>query len=465
MSLEDRLYPVFRAYEASPQWAKSLAGTCYRMLPQSWRLGKAYAEFQSLIERSLHWTPDEIEAYQVEQLRASLSHAHAHCPYYRDKFDAAGVEPGVLGTTGDLAKFPTIEKRVLIDHREAMASQAIPVSQRLYITTGGSTGVPVGFYLQKGVSRPKEQAFLEAMWAHAGYRPGARVAVMRGAVTSRAAQGNVLYRDATRDWLFLSSYHLTEERLPEYLDALERFRPDFLHFYPSAALQLADLLRRSGRDLGFVPKAMLCGSERLEIPQKRLLEDAFGCRVYRWYGHSERAVLAGEGGSDETFYFWPAYGYTELGEADEHGYREVIATTFHNLAMPLIRYRTGDYVKEAPPGRAREFPWLAIECISGREQEFLVSASGRKISLTAFNMHDGIFDGLYAVQFFQATPGKAEFRYVPAPGFDYARLAQIERGIMRKLGDDFEISFKEVRETEKTPRGKHRWLIAKLTLP
>jgi len=41
----------------------------------------------------------------------------------------------------------------------------------------------VGFYLQKGVSRPKEQAFLEAVWKRAGYFEGARLAVIRGQVT------------------------------------------------------------------------------------------------------------------------------------------------------------------------------------------------------------------------------------------------------------------------------------------
>ena len=98
----------------------------------------------------------------------------------------------------------------------------------------------------------------------------------------------------------------------------------------------------------------------------------------------------------------------------------------------------------------------------GREQEFLVSATGRRISLTAFNMHDAIFDDLYAVQFYQDQAGVAEFRYVPAPGFHTSRLAEIEKGVRRKLGDDFRVAFRRVTETEKTARGKHRWLVSRL---
>src|SRR6185295_7644435 len=101
-----------------------------------------------------------------------------------------------------------------------------------------------------------------------------------------------------------------------------------------------------------------------------------------------------------------------------------------------------------------EFPWPAAVEIAGREQEFLVSGSGRRISLTAFNMHDALFDDLYAVQFYQEAPGRAEFRYVPGPRFHRSRLDAIETGIRRKLGDDFQIEVREVTETEKTARGK-----------
>jgi phenylacetate-CoA ligase len=370
-------------------------------------------------------------------------------------------------TSTDLRECPLLTKQDLLDHREAMISTAIPKKQRLYITTGGSTGVPVGFYLQKGVSRPKEQAFLEAQWKRGGYFDGARLAVIRGHVTSSEADGSIASYDATRDWLMLSSYHLTEERLPEYLEAIERFKPGLLHVYPSAALQLAEFLERAGQTWRLPLRGLLAGSEQLTLPQKRLLERVFKCRVYRWYGHSERVVLAGEGRKSELFYFWPTYGFVEFGPPDEEGLCEVIGTSFHNLAMPLIRYRTGDYVRLADPRTdgALEFPWPAVSEIAGREQEYLVSGGGRRISLTAINMHSAIFDDLYAVQFHQEVPGLADLLYVAGPRFDRARLPAIEAAVRRKLGDDFQIELRAVTEVEKTARGKHRWLVSKLDAP
>jgi phenylacetate-CoA ligase len=464
MSLEDRLYPLLSAYQALPRGVQSGLGLAYRCLPESWRWGSRYREFRGLTENTERWSWDELRAYQLKQLRMVLHHAANHCPFYQRTFARAAFRPEEVREVEDIQKCPMIEKKDLLQSIDQMVSTGVKRSKRLYMTTGGSTGVPVGFYLEKGVSRPKEQAFLEAMWRRAGYFKGARLAVIRGHVTSEEARGRIADYDATRDWLMLSSYHLTFERLPKYLEALERFKPDLLHAYPSAALQLAEFLERANQVWRVPIRGLLAGSERLTLPQKRLLERVFNCRVYRWYGHSERVVLAGEGGKSELLYFWPTYGLVEFGPPDEEGLCEVIGTSFHNLAMPLIRYRTGDYVRLADPriDGELEFPWPAVSAVDGREQEFLISGSGRRISLTAFNMHDGVFDDLYAVQFYQEAPGAAEFRYVPGPKFDSARLVKIEERMRHKLGDDFVVEMREVSDVEKTARGKHKWLVSRL---
>src|SRR5439155_17281312 len=123
------------------------------------------------------------------------------------------------------------------------------------------------------------------------------------------------------------------------------------------------------------------------------------------------------------------------------------------------------YVRPADPriDGELEFPWPAASAVDGREQEFLVSRDGRRISLTALNMHDAIFDDLYAVQFYQSERGTAEFRYVPGPKFSMTRLPHIEAGIRRKLGTDFRIELRAVEEVEKTVGGKHRWLVSRLS--
>jgi phenylacetate-CoA ligase len=338
-----------------------------------------------------------------------------------------------------------------------MVNPEVAASQRLYLTTGGSSGVPVGFYLQKGVSRPKEQAYLEAQWVRRGYRVGDRVAVIRGGVTSSRADGEISYYDAARNWLILSSAHLTPARLAEYVAALNRFRPQHLNAYPSAALMLMQM----GAKLEFPLISLLCGSERLTPENQRQLEQHFGAPVMHWYGHSERAVLAAQGRKSDLLHFWPTYGWMELGTPDEEGNREIIGTSFHNAVMPLVRYRTGDHAR-LPEADAREFSWPAIEALIGRDYEFLIGHGGRRVSLTTINLHDRFFTEVMALQFRQSEPGAARVCYVPAPTFAAETLVQMKQVLQHKLGDDFRLEFEQVSDVEKTPAGKHRWLITTL---
>lgn len=458
MSLEDKLYPLLRLYDAAPQPVRTLAGGAYRLLPARWRHGRGYARFQAEAEASATWDAETVRRYQVQAVRESLM-AAAQAPLYARRFAEAGVRPADFESMEQLKDYPLLTKQDLLEHREALVNPAIPASQRLYITTGGSSGVPVGFYLHKGVSRPKEQAYLEAQWARRGYRVGDRVAVIRGGVTSSRAGGGIHSHDATRGWLILSSYHLTLDRLPEYVALLNRFRPRHLHTYPSAALLLARGMQQLGLRLHFPLASLLCGSEKLAPESQRHLSAFFGCPVFHWYGHSERVVLAGQGAKSDHLYFWPAYGHVELGPPDENGRREIIGTSFHNHAMPLIRYRTGDLAEPGNPQEGELPAMLEIAAVAGRDYEFLTSAGGRQISLTAINMHDGIFDGLLAVQFAQGGPGRVEFRYQPGPQWQPGRAAAMRAGLLRKLGDDFTLTLREVAEVEKTTAGKHRWLV------
>jgi phenylacetate-CoA ligase len=100
--------------------------------------------------------------------------------------------------------------------------------------------------------------------------------------------------------------------------------------------------------------------------------------------------------------------------------------------------------------------------VMGRDYEFLISRTGRRISLTAMNMHDDLFDGLLAVQFHQHQTGEVECHLQPTPSWSKGRETSIRAGLIRKLGDDFTLTLRVVDEIEKTSAGKHRWLVTTL---
>ena len=93
-----------------------------------------------------------------------------------------------------------------------------------------------------------------------------------------------------------------------------------------------------------------------------------------------------------------------------------------------------------------------------------MTSTGRLISMTAINMHDDIFDHIRQFQFFQEQKGKVTFRYIPKETCRPDVVQDMKRRLMVKLGDDVALGMEQVQEIPLTSRGKHRFLIQKLTL-
>src|SRR5439155_23428659 len=96
--------------------------------------------------------------------------------------------------------------------------------------------------------------------------------------------GALWRKDALNGTLVMSSYHLTEDRLPAYVARLRAFSPAYIQAYPSSASIVARHMVDAGEPPIAGVRAILCGSETLFPEQRALIERAFGCRVYSWYG-------------------------------------------------------------------------------------------------------------------------------------------------------------------------------------
>ena len=59
-------------------------------------------------ERTQYLPADELRRLQFCRLSALLSHAHARCPFYRERFDRAGLRPEDVRTLDDLHRFPVV---------------------------------------------------------------------------------------------------------------------------------------------------------------------------------------------------------------------------------------------------------------------------------------------------------------------------------------------------------------------
>lgn len=434
--------------------------TIAAVIPPAWRQGRGYWRWRRFLNDAQHWPRERIERWQLQKLQAIVRFAYENTEGYRELYRKAGVGPDDLRSLRDIQRLPFTTKLLFQDNLEAFS---IRNNARKYVTTGGSTGIPFGFYVTRR-QITIEAAFMHTDWTRAGWWLGMRSAILRGGFVGSAKK--LWDYDTFRRELNLSSYQLTETTLPRYLEALERWNIKVLQAYPSSLNLLCDLLPEP-----LSLELVLLGSENIydwELEKfPRVLPHA---RFHGWYGHAEMAIYAPWCEHQRKFHLWPYYGFTEVLRDDnsptpagEEG--ELVGTSFHNFTTPLIRYRTMDRATVGAAtcaGCGRAFQLL--DRIAGRSHEVIVTGTGRYISMTAINMHDPIFDPVRQFQFLQEKPGHVIFRYVPKQPLSTAQMETIRQGLMHKLGHDMELSLVSVDHIDRTRAGKFRFLDQRLTI-
>lgn len=441
---------------------RRIAGRSLASIPLALRFGATYARVSRFLATSSRWTQQQMTDFQFLSTQRILQRAAHASPWYKRRFDECGVSPEDFKAPEDIRRFPFLTKEELRDNLAALVLTDHGQKRVDYITTGGSTGLPVGFLQSRHVLNT-ERAFFGFQWAPYGVRSTNLSVVLRGAYVGSSA-APIRYFPHAHEW-HLSVYQLTEERVPEYVDFICRVRPAFIQAYPSAIIPVARHMLEKGIDPPRDLKVIMCGSENLYPSQRRTIEDAFGVPVHTWYGQAEKVCLAVAEPRLTGLAVLPQYGLTELvGRSDQQVKNEgesgeIVATSFWNDVIPFVRYRTGDIGVLASKVDDTRYPtaWR-LERIEGRLQEFLVTANERLISMTAINMHDDIFDGLRYFQFYQDRPGEVVLKVVPKGKANQVQTARIESGLKEKLGEDCTITVTCVDALDRTTSGKFRFI-------
>lgn len=424
-------------------------------------LGRRFRANLRFARQAQWWSVEQWRAYQLAQVRRICRLANEQCPYYRRMFHRVGFRPAELKQIEDLTALPTIDKQTLRQNLDEMC--AVPPSSREvdYISTGGSSGVPLYFYISASRSA-MEYAYLVTSWQRAGYRLGMPMAVFRGRVVRPDRSGLRHEYDPLLRHHYYSNYHMTDENMARYLKHVATIGACYLHVYPSSVATLAQFINRIGMKAPTNIEGIIAESENVYPDQRKLVEEVFGCRYFSCYGHTEKLVLAAECEYSTDYHVWPTYGYFEL--LDEKGRPvttpgqrgEIVGTGFMNTVIPFIRYRTGDYatyIGDHCEACGRNH--IIIRDLEGRwPSGNLVAQDGSYISMTAVNVHDDTFVRVRQFQFYQDTPGQAVLRIVPAPGFGDADRQRIRNNLGRKLNGRLTFSIEITDSIPLTPRGK-----------
>jgi phenylacetate-CoA ligase len=327
---------------------------------------------------------------------------------------------------------------------------------RTTIQTSGTSGSPLTIVQSLG-NLVREEGFVYRQLRWIGWRVGQRRAWIRGDIVcaDHPADGTYWCRDWVGNLLMMSSYHLSNDTIGRYIDALERFDPVVIHAYPSSVAALAAWLNAAGRRYGGrALRGVMTSSETLAPDVRAAVEKAFGVRVYDWYGQAERVAAIGtcERGN---YHVLTDYGGVALLEQGD-GHCELVGTTLNNAAMPLQRYRTGDTVVPdgAPCPCGRVFP--TVKAIVGRQEKIVTLPDGRIVARL-----DRIFQGhdRHLVEGQVLYRGNAQFalRVVTTDGFtDADARALVDKFLLRVPGADVRVE--RVAAIPRGPNGKFEFI-------
>ncbi len=419
-------------------------------------------KYKKLLDQSQWWSKNELQYYQLQQLKRLINLAWNYVPYYRGAMQVFNVKPEDFGSLDDLALMPFVEKDIIRRRGEELVSTKSTQMALYQCHTSGTTGTPLTIYRDlRNIGF--EYAMLSRQREWAGLQPGDRCATLKGELFPATNIQKGVYWDLNiaENKLVMSSYHLAERTVDRYIDAFDKYRPRAIDGYPSSIYALAKFML--DRDIIIPMKAVLTSSETLAPEQKEVIEQAFACRVFDYYGMAERvaAIHTCEHG---RYHVVPEYSIVEFVRNGNlaDGYFEIVGTALNNDAMPLIRYRVGDIarVSQGSCTCGREYP--VVDAIVGRTDDYVVTPSGKLVGRL-----DHIFKGarnLIQAQIYQPNRQRIVLRVVPDRTFTKKDGERILQKLHERVGDGVNCEIEYVPYIARTRRGKIKSVISEVEI-
>jgi phenylacetate-CoA ligase len=425
----------------------NIVRTLASLLPNDFVFGESFRRARKIL--SIYEASgdklDFVLSYQEEKLRSILNIAK-EAPHYH-----------YLNNGLQFKDIPFINKDLVLNSFDDFV---ISKKSSDYVTTGGTSGKPLGFYINKN-RKGFEWFWMTNNWSKVGFN----LNNYRAVLTNHKLNGKKYKVDHLLREFQYNNFSLNDNYLNFVINHINSKKLKFLRAYPSAAYMVANFLNREKKQTTL--NTFLCGSENVFPYQKDLIEDKLNIRMYTWYGLSEKVILAGENTLCQNYHSNPFYGYTEIIDEDNKSIHsagivgELIGTGFINTKMPFIRYQTGDfaeYVGENCP--ACGHVGLTFKNVNGRRKvDKIYKSDGASITTTALNLHGSIYNYIKGLQYFQNEKGKLQVRVVPENNFNSNVKFKFLDELQSRTGSDLEIEIIEVDSLEYSINNKFQMLI------
>ncbi|GAA4280193.1 phenylacetate--CoA ligase family protein [Gaetbulibacter aestuarii] len=355
-----------------------------------------------------------------------------------------------------LWSLPIIDSEVVRNNFEEIIDPSI---HGYYTTTGGSGRNPLKLYLSnKSYFTDRTHAFYA--WSLLGYRKGDLKLTLRGV----NLKNKLVSYNPMNNEINVNVFLLNERNIKLIVQKINKYKPNFGHGYPSAWYTLAQLLSQNNLKLDTNLKGIYFASESIQSKKRDFIEKVFQTTARSTYAFSERACFAYELPDKKGFYKVSLnYGLVEILKEDNSSAKvgemgEIVCTGFINKAMPLIRYRTGDFAKVT-----KIFNGLIIEFshLKGRwGKDYILDYNGDRIFTTSINIHsEAQFEFKY-IQLYQNEKGKLLIKLVPFDNLRETSLKIVSKEFKEKLpGIDVDVKIVDIDNLYCTNRGKVPYLV------
>jgi phenylacetate-CoA ligase len=432
------------------------------------RFGGEFASVVAEFEARDRWPEDRMRQHVDTALGEVLRRAF-DAPFYREHWAKAGITPTDVReiTTASLHRLPVLKKDMVRRMPRAFVpDRGNKPGTLLTYYSSGSTGTPI----QAICTRGGQRRFAAAREARSYRWAGTSILRPRGMIGGQpiVSPGSVrppFHRyNATEKQVYFSAYHLTADRIHDYVHGLNRYRPECMTGYAFSQFRFAQLMVEAGLKSDAPLRAAVTSSEKLTDRMRAVIRDAWNCRAYEEYGSVENVALATECEAG-SLHAHPDFGVLEI--VDDQGHPvppgvegRLVCTGLQNDAQLLIRYEIGDTAawSDQPCACGRtHLPRLAG--ITGRVEDVVVGMDGQQL----VRFHSVFIDLPFVSegQIVQEALDSFTIRVVADPEFGEAQVRVIEQRVRDRVGP-VRVTVQRVQELERTERGKVRAVISSL---
>ncbi len=454
-------------YNYSPGSVRDFMTTIYSYKRGKVKFGPKYYEYLADLERTQWYDDASLSSLQDEKLRKLIHYAFTFVPGYRKWFQDLNLQANDICTVADLERLPVLDKSKVQANLEDFRSELYRDPKLVErFQSSGTTGKAIDVYVSKDcLQLEKAFTWLHRSWGDIKLRDRLASFVGFPVVPVGIKHPPYWVYDQSENRMIFSLQHMSKTTLPDYAQKLSEYKPEFIAGYPTA-IYLMSLYLIDTRTHPVHPKAVFTASETLLPHQRQVIESAFGCKVFDWYGAVELIanIVQCEQGN---YHIKEEYGVVEILNADgtptpAGQVGEMYCTGLNNLAMPFIRYRVGDTAipKEGKCSCGRG--GHLVERITGRTEDVIITPDGRYISRLDF-----VFKGLLNIeeaQLIQEDRHHLRVRVVQRSGYTTQDTVHILSNLRERLGDEIQIVIEPVERIPRTRNGKFRYVISKVTL-